>query len=224
VIFYEAVHRFQHPAAIEYQGLAMFVIIASMAVSYWVYRQNLAASRATDSSALRVNALHFLSDVVASLGVLLGLVLLKWTGWSVIDPIIAILVAVYIVIVAGRQIMQAIGELSDTQLPEAEVRDIRSVLDSFRGRMIEAHDLRTRKSGAFRHVDFHLVVCGELTVERSHEVCDEMENAIQAKYPAASVSIHVEPCGHVRGPSCRETCPVLREREQSLGLEKKASP
>ncbi|MDR3608321.1 MAG: cation diffusion facilitator family transporter [Oligoflexia bacterium] len=215
MIFYEALNHFHHLQAIEYPGLAMAVIGVSIVISYWVYRQNSVASAQVDSRALRVNALHFLSDVVASVGVFAGLVLLKFTGWLWIDPAIAIVVALYILFVAGTQVKFALDELSDSQLPEAEVREIRKILDGFRDRTIDAHDLRTRKSGSFRHVDFHLVVCGELTVEQSHEICDEIEQAILALYSEALVSIHVEPCRHVRGADCHLTCPIYQKRMKS---------
>jgi len=71
--------------------------------------------------------------------------------------------------------------------------------------VIEAHDLRTRKGGATRHMDFHMVVCGNMTVSRSHEVCDEMELRILAKFPGASVTIHVEPCEHHHS-HCHQEC------------------
>jgi cation diffusion facilitator family transporter len=207
VIFYEAVDHFHHLQPIRHQGLGILVISVSMGVSYWVYRQNLADSALVDSRALRVNALHFLSDVVASLGVLIGLVLLKFTGWLMIDPIIAMLVAIYILFVAGQQVKLALDELSDTHLPDAEVQKIRQIIESYRDRMIEVHDLRTRKSGSFRHVDFHLVQCGEISVEKSHDICDEIEHSIVDVYPGAWVNIHVEPCRVVRGTECRKTCP-----------------
>jgi cation diffusion facilitator family transporter len=217
LIFWEAVEHFHHLQPVTHQGLAILAIATSMGVSYWVYRHNLAASVHSDSRALRVNALHFFSDVVASLGVLLGLLALKFTGWLWIDPVIATLVAVYILFVAGRQVKLALDELSDTQLPAEEVEAIRKVLNGYQNhpnKMIEAHDLRTRKSGAFRHVDFHLVQCGALSVEKSHDTCDEIESAIDHLFPGALVSIHVEPCRVVRGLDCRKSCPYFQNAQR----------
>jgi cation diffusion facilitator family transporter len=204
-IMYEGAQHLVRAEPVKYQGLAILTIVVSMAVSYFMYRHNLEASQLAESSAIQVNALHFLSDVVASGGVLVALVLMKLTGWQIIDPLIAFGVAVYILMISVQQVKSALGELADRMLPEAEVRQIQGILDSFRGRALEAHDLRTRKSGKVRHIDFHLVVCGHLTVNESHAVCDEMEEAINRAYPGSSVNIHVEPCEH-HGPGCERVC------------------
>ncbi len=209
-ILFEAIDHFQNPHAIQHEYLAMVTIFISMVVSYWAFRHNHSVARETDSSALHVNALHFLSDVVASAGVLAGLILMKLTGWHLIDPIIATCVAAYIFAISVGQVKRALLELADTGLPEHEVRDIQSVLGRHREKALEMHELRTRKSGADRHVDFHMVVCGHQTVQESHTLCDQIESDIQTLFPRASVNIHVEPCEH-EGVNCLENCPYRDE-------------
>lgn len=194
LIIYEGVDHILHPHPIGYTGLAIGVIAFSMAVSYLTYLHNRDAAVKTESSALHVNALHFLADVVASGGVLAGLIILQWTGWLWLDPVIAFAVAIYILWVSVKQVRQAVLELSDIQLPDEEIEVIREVLAEFGGQVIDVHDLRTRKSGAFRHIDYHMSVCGKMPVDGSHALCDEMEARIIAVYPNASVNIHVEPC------------------------------
>ena len=211
LIFYEAIQHWIHPAVIEHEGIAMAVILVSIIVSYAIYKHNFSAAKATESSALHVNALHFLSDVVASVGILVGLVLMKITGWAMIDPLIAMGVAVYILWVAVKQVKGALWELSDTQLPDHEVNQIRTLLNDLDGKAIESHDLRTRKGGSTRHIDFHLVVCGHMTVESSHSVCDELELKIQKTLPSSSVTIHVEPCEKEK-TGCHVDCPHYKKR------------
>lgn len=211
LIVYEGVDHVLHPREVRYQGLAIATIAISMIVSWLMYRHNRDAGWATDSSAIQVNALHFLSDVVASAGVLAGLILMSVTGWTIVDPILAFTVAGYILLISLKQVRTAIQELTDTRLPDAEVATIRGVLDEFRERVIETHELRTRKSGATRHVDFHLVVCGQLTVNESHAMCDELEGRITGVFPAASVNIHVEPCLH-ENTRCKESCDYYKRR------------
>ncbi len=209
LIVYEGIDHLRHPEPVHYQFLAMATMGVSIVVSWIVYRHNRGAAIAAESSALHVNALHFLSDVVASLGVLIGLGLLKLTGLLVIDPIMAFLVAAYILAVSARQVQAAIFELSDRQLPGSEIEELWRILESFEGRAIEAHDLRTRRSGATRHIDFHLVVCGQMSVNESHAVCDEIEARIIERFPTASVNIHVEPCETER-TGCAKTCPIAQ--------------
>jgi len=205
-ILFEAVDHFQNPHPIQHENLAILTILISMIVSYWAFRHNHAVARETESSALHVNALHFLSDVVASGGVLAGLLLMKWTGWLLIDPLIATGVAAYIFSISIGQVKRSFLELADTGLPEHEVRDLQNVLDKHRERALEMHELRTRRSGAERHIDFHMVVCGHQTVHESHRLCDEIEADIIQLYPRTSVNIHVEPCEH-EGIKCLESCP-----------------
>ncbi len=203
-IIYEGIQHIYFPEPLQHEGLAISVILISIAVSYIIYRNNSRAAILTESSALHVNALHFISDVVASVGVLIGLVLIKLTGWALIDPLIAFSVAGYILLISLKQVKKALMELSDIQLPEAEIETLRTIL-SRGGAMIEAHELRTRKSGATRHIDFHLVVCGQMSVEASHSLCDELEMKITSVFPRASVNIHVEPCEKER-TRCHHTC------------------
>ena len=215
LIVTEGYRHFRNPQPIDHENLAIGTILISMIVSYWVYRQNHATAQTTESSAIRVNALHFLSDVAASGGILIGLILLKFTGWLIIDPIMAFAVAAYILLISAQQVKQALNELTDTQLPTDEVKKIEEILDDFtvtRKRAIEAHDLRTRRSGATRHIDFHLLVCGEMSVNESHGVCDDIETEISAVFPNASVNIHVEPC-EANSASCREHCAEWRKNK-----------
>lgn len=214
-ITYEGVQHFTHPMPIHHEGLAMVTMVISIVISYAVYRHNLGASVSADSSALRVNALHFLSDVVASIGVLVGLVLLKLTGWLLIDPIMAFCVAAYILLISVKQVKVALQELSDLQLPEREIEEVRVIVSQFEGRTIEAHDIRTRKSGATRHIDFHLVVCGHMSVNESHAVCDEIEMRICDRFPGASVNIHVEPC-ETENTGCAVDCTVLNGKSREV--------
>ncbi len=213
-IVIEAVGHLRNPQPIAHQGLAIAVIVISMVVSYFMYIHNRSAAAVTESSAIHVNALHFLSDVVASGGVLAGLLIIHFTGWTIVDPIVAIGVAAYILAISYKQVRRALQELSDTQLPEAEVQEIERILKEFPGRLLEAHELRTRKGGTTRYMDFHLVVCGAMTVSESHLLCDEIEGKLHEKFPTASVTIHVEPCEHHR-TRCNEMCKLHAQRSST---------
>ncbi|HAR42232.1 MAG TPA: cation transporter [Bdellovibrionales bacterium] len=207
LIINEGIDQLRNPRELTYAWAAIAVILISLIASYWAYRHNLRAAQNTDSSALHVNALHFLSDVVASIGVLVGLILIKFTGWNIIDPVMAFLVAGYISFISIKQLIHALRELSDGPLPEAEMAQIHAIIHSYAdkksvgGFAMEAHDLRTRKSGAHRHIDYHLVVCGHMSVDESHAICDEMELKISQLLPNSTIQIHVEPC-----ESDRQTC------------------
>lgn len=214
-IFYEGAAHWANPQPIQHELLAMVTIFISVVVSYLVYRQNIQAAQTTDSRAIHVNALHFLSDVVASLGVLVGLIVMKFTGWYRVDSMLAFGIAIYILCISVRQVLESLRELADRQLPDEEVNRVERILSEFQrdrhDRVIESHDLRTRKSGASRHMDFHLILCGEMSVNQSHVLCDEAEARLLSVFPTANVTIHVEPCEHGHASGCLKQCPFKKK-------------
>lgn len=209
-MIWEGIDHLNHPQLISHEGIAIAVLGVSTVLSYLMYRHNLSAAGLTESSAIHVNALHFLADVVAGLGVMVGLALLKWTGWLIIDPLMAFGIAAYVLAISVKQVKRAFDELSDSRLPPEEIAEIHRVLDSgLGGDILEVHDLRTRRAGATRHMDFHLVVCGQLSVNQSHVACDQLEARLDERFPGASVTIHVEPCGH-HSAGCETSCKLKR--------------
>jgi cation diffusion facilitator family transporter len=214
LMVYEGCAHLIHPEPLQYQGLAVGVIVLSMVVSFVMYRHNLGAANLVESGALHVNAFHFLSDVMAGGAIVIALLVVRVTGWLWIDAVMAFAVAAYILIISAKQVKIALVELLDTQLPESEINEIKVLLNSFHGKTIEAHDLRTRKSGATRHIDFHLVCCGKMSVDESHAVCDEIEHKIGSVYPNTSVNIHVEPCEFEK-TGCSLTCPIYAQRRRT---------
>lgn len=192
----EAIDHVRHPVPIEHAGSAIATIAISLVVSFIVFRHNARAGQTTESSAIQVNALHFFADAITSAGVLVGLVAIYYTGASWIDPAIAFAIAVYILAISGRQILRSVEELTDRRLPLEEVERTRKILDSFKPRIMEVHELKTRKSGVHRHFNFHALVCGRVSVAESHAVCDEIEDRLEAEFPGSQITIHVEPCGH----------------------------
>ena len=208
LIIYEGVEHLKTNQTVEFEGLAIGVIVFSLVVSFFVYRHNLRAANRVDSSAIRVNALHFFSDVISSIGILIGLVLLKLTGWQPIDPIIGFVVAAYIIWISAKQIHSAVNELTDTRLPDREVEAIRNILSEFQNRKeaLEIARLRTRKSGATRHITFHLIVCGKMQVEEAHQVCDRIEDRLSQRFQDSLINIHVEPCDKTKHLCDKRIC------------------
>lgn len=195
-IFYEAYESYKHPVKMEKGSFALMVIGLSLVLSFFAYIQNTKAAQKSGSSAIAVNAFHFLADTVTCVGVIISIILTELTQLTWIDPLIAAFIGVYIIIVSGGQILNAISELIDEALPDEEIKKIEGILNQFKPRCIEAHDLRTRKSGVNRHIEFHLTLCGKMSVIDSHKCCDEMEIALMQEFKDTQVHIHVEPCGN----------------------------
>jgi cation diffusion facilitator family transporter len=151
------------------------------------------AGRGRRSPALLADARHLLTDVVTSIGVFAGVALVAATGWLVLDPLMAVLVALNILWWGWVLVRQSIGGLMDEAVPANELEKIRQAISSGAEGALEAHDLRTRHAARATFVQFHLVVPGSMSVAESHEICDRIEGAIMADVPDAVVTIHVEP-------------------------------
>jgi len=145
------------------------------------------------SPALLADARHLLTDVATSLGVFIGVALVALTGWLILDPLVAVLVALNILWWGWVLVRKSIGGLMDEAVPEDELEKIRQAISTGAEGALEAHDLRTRHAARATFVQFHLVVPGDMSVAASHEICDRIEAAIQSHIPDAVVTIHVEP-------------------------------
>lgn len=147
------------------------------------------------SPALSADGQHIMSDVVTSVGVLVGLVLALGTGYAILDPLLAMIVAVNILYQGYKVISSSLGGLMDRAVTPAEEEAIRAAISAHSSGSLGVHDLRTRRAGAAAFIDFHLVVPAAMTVVQAHEICDRLEDAIKAAIPGASLAIHVEPEG-----------------------------
>jgi len=145
------------------------------------------------SPALVADGWHLCTDVATSVGVLAGLALVATTGWHVLDPVLAALVAANIVWAGWLLVRTSVGGLMDEAVAGDVARHIRKVISSNAEGAIEAHDVRTRAAGRVTFIEFHLVVPGNMTVAASHAICDRIEAALVAAVPDARVLIHVEP-------------------------------
>ena len=150
------------------------------------------------SPALVADGRHLLSDVVSSAGVILGLSLAAVTGWAILDPVLAGLVALNILWSGWRVIRDSVGGLMDEAVPATALERIREVISSHGGGALEAHDLRSRRAGRMTFIEFHLVVPGEMSVSDAHDICDRIEQALKAEVQDALITIHVEPEGKAK--------------------------
>ena len=145
------------------------------------------------SPALVADGHHLLTDVVSSIGVTFGVLLAIETGWAILDPALAGLVAMNILWSGWKVMTTSLSGLMDESVPAGDLRKIRDVIATEAIGALEAHDLRTRHAGKVTFIDFHLVVPGPTSVTEAHEICDRIEHALKAEVPDAIVTIHVEP-------------------------------
>ena len=189
-IVYEAMDRFIHPGETEALGLGVLVMVISAVVNIFVSRRLYKVARLPDSVALEADALHLKTDVITSAGVALGLALIWITGWHILDPLIALLVALVIIYESWMLLRRAFFPLLDTALSQSEMEKLTAILDEMD---VEYHDLRTRAAGHQRFVEFHLDVQGTETIETIHRQCDLIEQRLESEFRDISVIIHPEP-------------------------------
>ncbi len=145
------------------------------------------------SPALVADGKHLYTDVVSSLGVLVGVVLVLLTGWNILDSVLAVLVGLTVLWSGWELVKESVGGLMDEAASADALEKIRLQISEQGEGALEAHDLRTRIAGKTTFIDFHLVVPGSMTVEAAHSICDRIEQAISEDVPGARITIHVEP-------------------------------
>ena len=199
VILVSAVNRFMHPSAIESVGIGLAISTVASVVNGAVGVLLIRAGRAHRSVTLTADGKHLLTDVWTSVGVIVGVFLVALTGWERLDPVVAALVGVNILVTGYRLVSQSVTSLLDAALPEEDLARLTAVLDRLRTPDVDFADLRTRESGQHRFVSLTLLVPGSWTVERAHDVADDVEAAIAADLTGTDVQTHIEP--QVRRPA-----------------------
>lgn len=196
-------------------GLGAVVMGVSATVNFLVSRELMRVARRTESPALAADAWHLRTDVYTSLSVFGGIIAIKLTGMAILDPLVAMAVALLIIKAAVELIRDSMRSILDVRLPEAEERMIREVLEKHSSQFVEFHELRTRKAGSQRYVDLHLVVPREWAINKVHSLCDDIERDIGNKLRDAYVLIHTEPCGR-QCEACRQ---VAENKKNSMNCE-----
>jgi len=220
-IIYEAIRKLIYPTPVEALGWGIAVMLFSTLVNIVVSQLLFKVAKETDSVALLADAWHLRTDVYTSAGVMISLILI-WMGEAVfegihfhwLDPVAAIAVALIIIKAAYNLTLRSARDLMDARLPEEEESWIHELIRSHGTDIHGFHDLRTRKAGGSRFVEFHIKVDPEMTVEDSHRITDEIAEAIENQFPATSVTIHTEPCDGKCEEKCIDGCllPVKGDR------------
>lgn len=193
LIVYEAVPAVFSPQPIEAPALGLAINLAAGLVNAaWAFVL-LRAGKALRSPALSADGHHILSDVVTSGGVLVGLLLAIATGYTILDPLLAVVVACNILFQGWKVIAGSVSGLMDRAVEAQEDADIRAAIATHATGSLGVHDLKTRQAAAVIFVDFHMVVPADMTVGTAHVICDRIEDAIRAVNAAAKIAIHIEP-------------------------------
>ncbi len=193
-IIYAAIRRIISGSTIELTEAGIGVMLFSMIASILLSRHLFRVARATGSVALEANAHNITGDIYSTAGVMVGLVVVRFTEFTIIDPILALIVAALILRMTYRVGRMAFSGLVDVRLPKAEEDEIISTIKEHTSQLAGFHEVRTRKAGSQRFIDLHLMLPKNTSVEEAHQMCDHLEEDIKSRLPNSSVTIHVEPC------------------------------
>ena len=194
-IIYSAVVRAETASALDATEIGMAVMAVSILASIFLSRHLRKVAKQEDSMALEANAHNIATDVYSASAVLLGLIVVRFTGLDIIDDILAGIVALFILKVGFDIVRNSFGGLVDVKLPEDEETKIKAAItEHFGGEVVSFHKFRTRKAGNQRYIDLHLVMPKHITLEEAHDMCDHLEKDVKAHLKRTDITIHVEPC------------------------------
>ncbi|GAA2070910.1 cation diffusion facilitator family transporter [Williamsia deligens] len=198
LIIVAAVDRLLHPSGLESVGLGLGISVAATVINALVGALLVRVGRAHRSLTLEADGKHLLTDVWTTGGVIVGVVLVAVTGWLPLDPLVAIAVAVNILVVGGRLVWRSGAGLMDTALPDDDRAALDAVLDRYRADHVDFHDVRTREAGHERFLQLHMLVPGEWSVQRGHDLVEKVERDLVGTLDHLHVTIHLEPIGDPR--------------------------
>jgi len=192
-IGYAAVRRILYPRPIDQTGIGLIVAAIASAINLVVARILLKVGRTHNSITLEADARHLMTDVWTSAGVIVGVGLVSLTGWQILDPIVAIVVAVNIVRTGVLLMQRSVAGLMDAALSPEDRDKVQNVLDKYKQQGIEFHALRTRQAAGVRFVSVHVLVPGKWTTHKGHHMVEDIESEIRLALPGSNVITHLEP-------------------------------
>lgn len=216
-IFYTGIEHLRQPHELPYLQDGLIILSLATGINLLLALYLLRIGRDTDSLALIADGKHILTDVYTSGGVLIGLGLVYWTGWLRLDGIIACLVGINILFTGGKLISQSFRRLMDASDPDL-LEHIASILEkSRRPDWIDIHQLRAWRAGSLIHVDLHLVLPQDVSLESAHKEAKALETILAQHFKGnVSVLIHMDPCQSAECPICgRPLCNLRGEQHQS---------
>ena len=200
LIMSQVFRTLSNPSPLEqpWEGLAVngFAAVLNAIWAFVLIRQG----RSAKSPALEADGHHLMTDVMTSGGVIAGLILAVLTGWTILDPLLAALVAINILIQGWKIMGESLSGLMDKAVSTEEHIQIRDIISNHSRGAIEVHDLKTRIAGRATFIEFHLIVDGDMSVRESHVICDRIEEALKAEIPSVRITIHVEPDDEAKLP------------------------
>lgn len=188
----EVVNRLLHPQALNYVSVGIAVMLVSMLITVVLVAYQKRVIAQTGSVAISADSLHYRSDILVNMGVILAMGLYYILGWRWADPVIAFIIAVYILYFAWTIARQSMDQLMDREWPEEDRQRIKFIALSHTG-VQDMHELRTRSSGLDQFIQLHLVLEPDMSLQEAHDIAAEVQRQLQEAFPKADIIIHQDP-------------------------------
>ncbi len=200
-IFWEALPRIIEPKPLPELDFGLLIVLITGLVNLWLGKTLIRTGERTQSVAISADGRHILTDVYTTAGVLIGLLLVRQTGWYFLDGAVACAVAANILFIGSRLVFESSSRLMDASDPELLDRITAIIAQNRKPEWVDVHRLRAWRSGKYIYIDFHLILPRDLSLEDSHREVMEVEKLLKERLPeVADAMIHAEPC---IGPECR---------------------
>ena len=191
-LIFQALNRLVEPRPVDHGMIGIVVTIISLLLTIVLVRFQKHVVTKTGSLAVEADSIHYLSDIILNLSVIVALVCSAYLGWPTADPIFALGIAAYIIYSAWTIVINAYNQLMDRELPEQD-RDTIITIARQHPEVVSLHELRTRTSGKDVFIQLHLEMNGEITLNVAHRIADEVEEEIRQAFPGADILIHQDP-------------------------------
>lgn len=215
IIIYYSIPRIIDDSALRFTELGMAVMVFSIFASFLLSSFLLREPRLAQSNFIKMNARNIAADIYSCTAILAGLIIILFTNWYILDPIIAIMMALWVFKRGIDILRKSSSSLIDERLPVNEEDLISSTIMEHYSELVGFHQLRTRRSGYHRYIDLHLVVPRYFNVAEAHKITEHLERDIRRKLPHASMIVHIEPC-EKNCQECSFSC-KLKEQDQKQG-------
>ncbi|MEM7008628.1 MAG: cation diffusion facilitator family transporter [Thermodesulfobacteriota bacterium] len=196
-LIYLAIEKLIYGGEIVSVDLGIIVIAFSIVVSFILARYIKKVSKETESLALGADSLHYSVDVYTNVGIILTLIIIKFTGLDILDPIISIIIAIVILWSAKDIVIQSVNILMDKELPEDIVSEIENIIMDHEPEVKSFHKLKSRNAGTIKFIEFHVVMDHQLTFVKSHDLAEHIIQDIKELIPNSEVTVHVDPDKHI---------------------------
>ena len=188
----ESINRIVNPKVVEQGEIGLLVMLFSLVATIALVTYQSYVARKTGSVAIKADSIHYFSDIALNTGVIIALLLTTYVGWELADPVIALLIALYIVSSAWKIIKQSLDQLMDRELLPEQRQVIIDLLES-QTAIAGYHDLRTRTSGTDVFIQLHLDIDGSISLGKAHAIASEVESSLRTRFPTADILIHQDP-------------------------------